>query len=168
VKYQAETLTRYQRLFGTSGYVEGWGLYAERLMAELGYLEKPDYYLGMLRAQALRSVRVVVDIGMHLELEIPATEPELAGKRWTPDLGNAFTATRSQFPPDFTASEVTRYLGMPGQAISYKVGERAWLESREAVKQRRGAAFDLKQFHADAFRLGPMGLDQMRREMASL
>jgi len=168
VKYQAETLTRYQRLFGTSGYVEGWGLYAERLMAELGYLENPDYYLGMLRAQALRSVRIVVDIGMHLELEIPATEPDLAGKRWTPDLGNAFTATRSQFPPDFTASEVTRYLGMPGQAISYKIGERAWLESREAVKRRRGAAFDLKQFHADAFRLGPMGLDQMRREMASL
>jgi len=56
----------------TSGYVEGWGLYAERLMAELGYMENPDYYLGMLRAQALRSVRVIIDIGMHLELPIPA------------------------------------------------------------------------------------------------
>jgi uncharacterized protein (DUF885 family) len=122
----------------------------------------------MLRAQALRSVRVIVDIGMHLESEIPASEPDIAGQRWTPELGAEFTRTRSQFPPDFTASEVTRYLGVPGQAISYKVGERAWLESREAVKRRRGSAFDLKEFHAAAFRLGPMGLDQMRREMANL
>ena len=166
VKYQAETLTRYQRMFGTSGYVEGWALYAERLMAELGFLENPDYYLGMLRAQALRSVRVVVDIGMHLELEIPRSEKEIGGQPWTPELGHAFTRDRSQFPPDFTASEVTRYLGLPGQATSYKVGERVWLESRSLAKQRLGAAFDLKQWHAEAFRLGPMGLDQMKREMA--
>src|SRR5690606_16631969 len=156
------TLTRFQRLFGTSGYVEGWALYAERLMAELGYLENPDYYLGMLRAQALRCVRVVVDIGMHLELAIPSTEGEHAGRTWTPELGDHYAATRSQFPPDFTRSEVTRYLGVPGQAISYKVGERAWLEARELAKQREGPAFDLKAFHAEMFRLGPMGLDQMR------
>ncbi len=166
VKYQSESLTRFQRMFGTSGYIEGWALYAERLMAELGYLENPDYYLGMLRAQALRCVRVVVDIGMHLELEIPRTEKEIGGQPWTPELGHAFTRDRSQFPPDFTASEVTRYLGLPGQAISYKVGERVWLESREAAKQRAGSGFNLKRWHADAFRLGPMGLDQMKREMA--
>lgn len=168
VKYQAETLTRYQRLFGTSGYVEGWGLYAERLMAELGYLDNPDYYLGMLRAQALRSVRVVVDIGMHLELEIPSTEPEIGGLIWTPELGRAFTRARSRFPQDFMASEVTRYLGVPGQAISYKVGERVWLDTRDTVRRAKGAEFDLKQFHASAFRLGPMGLDQMKRELTRL
>ena len=70
--YLSEQLSRWQRLLGTtSGYAEGWALYAERLMAELGYLENPDYYLGMLRAQALRAARVVVDIGLHLELAIP-------------------------------------------------------------------------------------------------
>jgi uncharacterized protein (DUF885 family) len=64
------------------------------------------------------------------------------------------------------ASEVTRYLGTPGQAISYKVGERCWLEAREAAKQRLGPAFDLKEWHRAALDLGPMGLAQMQRELA--
>ncbi len=167
VRYKADTLSRFQRLFALSGYVEGWGLYAERLMSELGYLENPDYYLGMLRAQALRCVRVVVDIGMHLQLRIPEREPFHGGETWTPELGQAFADERSQFPPEFMASEITRYLGRPGQAISYKVGERAWLEAREAAKQVQGGAFDLKAFHANAFEVGPMGLSQMQRELGA-
>jgi uncharacterized protein (DUF885 family) len=169
VKYLAEELSRFQRLMGgTSGYVEGWALYAERLMGELGYLENPDYYLGMLRAQALRAVRVIVDIGMHLELRIPASERFHGGEMWTPELGQAFANERSAFPPEFMASEITRYLGTPGQAISYKVGERAWLEARENAKRRAGAAFNLKTFHSKAFAMGPMGLGQLKREMANL
>ena len=161
-----EALSRWQRLMGgTSGYVEGWALYAERLMAELGYLENPDYYLGMLRAQALRCVRVVVDIGMHLELPIDGDDHFHPGETWTPELGLAFIRERSHFPPDFLASEVDRYLGLPGQAISYKVGERAWLAAREAARRRDGDAFDLKAFHAQALDLGPMGLQQMGREL---
>ena len=71
-RYLGDELSRYQRLLaGTSGYVEGWALYAERLMAELGFLESPDLYMGLLTSQALRAVRVVIDIGMHLELAIP-------------------------------------------------------------------------------------------------
>jgi uncharacterized protein (DUF885 family) len=164
--YLAEQLSRFQRLMaGTSGYVEGWALYAERLMGELGYLDNPDYYLGMLRAQALRSVRVIVDIGMHLGLAIPRGESFHPGERWTPALGDAFCRERSRFPADFMASEVTRYLGTPGQAISYKVGERCWLEARKAAKARLGAAFDLKEWHRAALDLGPMGLAQMQREL---
>ena len=73
-KYLTSELSRFQTAMGgTSGYIEGWALYAERLMAELGYLENPDYYLGMLRAQALRSVRVIIDIGMHLGFAILTT-----------------------------------------------------------------------------------------------
>ncbi|MAF53637.1 MAG: DUF885 domain-containing protein [SAR202 cluster bacterium] len=160
-------LSRFQRLMGgSSGYVEGWGLYAERLMAELGYLENPDYYLGMLRAQALRSVRVILDIGMHLELAIPTGQSFHPGETWTPDLGLEFINLKSHFPPDFVASEISRYLGLPGQAISYKVGERAWLDARAAAKERQGAAFDLKEFHTRALDLGPMGLAQMQRELA--
>ena len=69
VKYLSERLSRFQRAFGfVSGHGEGWALYAERLMGELGYLEDPAYELGMLGAQAMRAVRVIVDIGMHLEL----------------------------------------------------------------------------------------------------
>ena len=165
-KYLSDDLSRFQRLFaGTSGYVEGWALYAERLMGELGYLENPDYELGMLRAQALRCVRIVVDIGMHLELAIPRDQEFHPGETWTPELGLEMLRLRSHFPPDFVASEVDRYLGIPGQAISYKVGERAWLDAREGAKQRLGADFELKEWHNRAMRIGPMGLAQMQREM---
>ena len=166
-KHLTSSLSRFQTAMGgTSGYIEGWALYAERLMAELGYLENPDYYLGMLRAQALRSVRVIIDIGMHLELPIPQTSGFHPGEIWTPALGLEFIRQRSHFPPDFVASEVDRYLGMPAQAISYKVGEREWLSARDDARRRKGTAFDLKDFHTRALNLGPMGLAQMRREMA--
>lgn len=166
-KYLAAELSRFQRLMGgTSGYVEGWALYAERLMGELGYLENPDYYLGMLRAQAMRAVRVIVDIGMHLELAIPQAEAYHPGETWNAELGQEFCLQRSQFPADFMQSEVIRYLGTPGQAISYKVGERCWLEAREASKERQGEAFSLKEWHRAALNMGPMGLAQMQRELA--
>jgi len=165
----AGELSRYQRLIaGTSGYVEGWALYAERLMGELGYLDNPDFYLGMLDAQALRSVRVVIDIGMHLGLKIPTDSDFHPGEKWTPDLALEFMKSQVHFPADFVASEVDRYLGIPGQAISYKVGERVWLEAREASKQRAGGSFKLKDWHNRALRLGPMGLAQMKREMATV
>ena len=164
-----ETLSRYQRqLGGTSGYVEGWALYAERLMGELGYLENPDYYLGMLRAQALRSVRVIIDIGMHLSLDIPMDSDFYPGSTWTPELGLQFIQNRSHFPKDFVASEIDRYLGIPGQAISYKVGERAWLQAREEAKEREGSNFNLKDWHTKALSLGGMGLAQMKRELSNI
>ena len=163
-----EELSRYQRLLaGTSGYAEGWGLYAERLMGELGHLENPDYYMGMLDAQALRSVRVIVDIGMHLGLKIPSFSEFYPGQTWTGDLALEFMRERVHFPADFVASEVDRYLGIPGQAISYKVGEKVWLEARETAKQSAGRSFDLKAWHNNALKLGPMGLGQMKQELGS-
>jgi len=169
VRYLADSLSRFQRtLAGTSGHAEGWALYAERLMGELGYLDDPAYELGMLRAQAMRAVRVVVDIGMHLELAIPRDERYHPGETWTPELALPFVIERSKFPADFMASEVDRYLGLPGQAISYKVGERVWLGARDAARVRAGASFDLKEFHRAALDLGPMGLAQLERELARL
>jgi uncharacterized protein (DUF885 family) len=166
VRHLSDRLTRFQRLAGfTSGHGEGWALYAERLMGELGYLEDPAFELGMLSAQAMRAVRVIVDIGMHLELRIPDRERDHPGERWTPKLALPFVIERSCFPADFMASEVDRYLGLPGQAISYKVGERVWLESRQAAKERKGSAFDLKDFHRYALDLGGMGLDQLAAEL---
>ncbi len=166
VRYRSDRLNRYQRLAGfTSGHGEGWALYAERLMGELGYLEDPAYELGMLSSHAMRAVRVIVDIGMHLELPIPPDERYHPGERWTPELALPFVIERSCFPADFMASEVDRYLGMPGQAISYKVGERVWLESRARAEARKGTAFDLKDFHRFALDLGGMGLDQLASEL---
>jgi uncharacterized protein (DUF885 family) len=167
VRYLADELSRFQRtLAGWSGHAEGWALYAERLMGELGYLDDPAYELGMLRAQAMRAMRVVVDIGLHLELTIPDDERYHPGATWTPELALPFAIERSKMPEDFMASEVDRYLGWPGQAISYKVGERVWLAAREEAKRHARDEFDLKAFHAHALNLGPMGLAQLRRELA--
>ena len=167
VRYLADQLNRYQRTLGwVSGHGEGWALYAERLMGELGYLDVADYELGMLRAQAMRAVRVVVDIGMHLELTIPDDERYHPGERWTPELALPFVIERSMFPEDFMRSEVDRYLGLPGQAISYKVGERVWLDARDDAKRRHGDGFDLKAWHKYGLDLGSMGLDQLKRELA--
>jgi uncharacterized protein (DUF885 family) len=167
VRYLAAELSRYQRTAGfVSGHGEGWALYAERLMGELGYLDDPAFELGMLSAQAMRAVRVIVDIGMHLELPIPARERYHPGDRWNAEIALPFVIERSCFPEDFMKSEVDRYLGLPGQAISYKVGEREWLAARDEAKTRKGAAFDLKAFHSYALDLGGMGLAQLRRELA--
>jgi uncharacterized protein (DUF885 family) len=103
---------------------------------------------------------------MHLELAIPSGQPFHPGERWTPELGQAFVDERSRFPAAFMASEIVRYLGWPAQAISYKVGERAWLDARADAQDRHGAAFDLKAFHRFALDLGPMGLDHLRTELA--
>ena len=93
--------------------------------------------MGLLASQALRSVRVIIDIGMHLELAIPEGQPFHPGERWTPELGDEFARTRSHFPEDFIASEIDRYLGLPGQAISYKVGERAcWPRAQRRARSR--------------------------------
>lgn len=168
VRYLAGELSRFQRTAGfVSGHGEGWALYAERLMGELGYLDDPAFELGMLSAQAMRAVRVIVDIGMHLELPIPARERFHPGERWNAEIALPFVIERSCFPEDFMKSEVDRYLGLPGQAISYKVGEREWLAARADARSRKGAAFDLKAFHSYALDLGGMGLAQLRRELAA-
>ena len=165
VRCLKEALSRYQQVAFISGHGEGWALYSERLMGELGYLENPEYYLGMLSAQALRAVRVVVDLGLHLGFTLPASETEHAGEAWTYDLAVEFATKRANQTEAFMKSEVLRYLGWPAQAISYKVGERAWLDTRSAVKAAQGAAFDLKRFHSAAISLGPVGLALLEPEV---
>ncbi len=167
--YQAESLTRFQRLgVAISGHGEGWALYAERLMHELGYLDDPVYELGWLAGQALRAARVVVDIGLHCELRIPSNERFHPGERWRSELGLPFLLERTGYPVDHLKSEMDRYLGMPGQAISYKVGERVWLQGRDRARQRLGSKFDLKRFHQVALDMGAMGLDQLSDELDAI
>jgi len=166
ITYLGPQINAFQRRLGSiSGYTEGWALYAERLMAELGFLEDPAYRLGMLANQAFRAARVVLDIGLHLGFSIPPDEDYHPGETWTAELAVPFLMAESGRPEPFVQSEVERYLGWPGQAISYKVGERVWLETREAAHRSAGAAFDLKAFHARGFELGFVGLDQLRAEL---
>ena len=167
VRLYPQALSRYQRLLTfISGHGEGWALYAERLMSELGYLENPDYYMGLLSAQALRAVRVIIDIGMHLELKIPDGDRFHPGETWNHDLALDFGVERALRPRAFMESEAVRYLGWPAQAISYKVGERSWLSARENARKAAGDSFDLKAFHTKALSIGPMGLAQLERELA--
>ena len=141
---------------------EGWALYAERLMLELGYFERPDYVFGMLAKQLYRATRVVVDIGLHLGLTIPAGAPIWAGEAWSFELATEYLRTYGFRTPDQAVSETMRYLGWPGQAIAYKLGEREILSIRAEAERRRGVAFDLKAFHDQIIGNGAMRLDLLR------
>ncbi len=163
-----ERINVFQRMLGgISGHTEGWALYAERLMDDLGFLEDPVYNLGMLAAQAFRAARVVVDIGLHHQCRIPPGHRFLPAEVWTPELAVELIHWMSGRERAFSESEVDRYLGWPAQATSYKVGERVWLETREASRAARGNAFSLKEFHHRGFELGYVGLAQLREELGN-
>jgi uncharacterized protein (DUF885 family) len=168
---RTEQLNRWQRLMcWVSGHGEGWALYAERLMDDLGYLADPGDRIGMLDGQALRAARVIVDIGIHLELEIPRDNPFgfHPGERWNAALGLEFLRQHCRMEDAVIRFELNRYLGWPGQAPSYKVGERIWLQAREDAKARLGDDFDLRSFHRHALDLGSMGLDPLRAALARI
>ncbi|WP_434046269.1 MULTISPECIES: DUF885 domain-containing protein [Sorangium] len=161
--YLDDRLSRLHRfLVVNSGHAEGWALYAEQLMYELGYFERPDYVLGMLAGKLTRAYRVVLDIGMHLGLPIPERAPLHAGEPWRYETAVEYLHRRAFLTPEHAHSEATRYLGWPGQAICYKVGERVVLELREELRRRQGEAFNLKAFHARVIGSGSVGLDHLR------
>src|SRR5699024_6567024 len=106
-----------------------------------------------------RAARVVLDIGVHCGFEAPA---EVGGGHWDHDKAWSFLSAHANMEEGFLRFELDRYLGWPGQAPSYKVGERLWLQLREEARRRAGAAFDLADFHRRALDLGGMGLDTLR------
>ena len=159
--YNRGTLNLWRRqLGGTSGHAEGWALYAERLMQELGYLDDPADRLGMLDGQRMRAARVVLDIGVHLG------KPKLTGDGiWDADYALGFMRENVNMNDSFVRFEVNRYLGWPGQAPSYKVGQRIWEQIRDAAQTRDGAAFSFKDFHKKALDIGGVGLDTLRSSL---
>ena len=168
---RADLLNRWQRLLcWVSGHGEGWALYAERLMDELGYFADPGDRLGFLGMQAFRAARVIVDIGVHLGLTIPEDNPFgwRAGEVWDADLVLEFMNAHARMEESQVEHEVHRYLGWPGQAPAYKVGERIWLQARADAEARLGSAFDLKTFHTEALNLGSLGLDPLQAALARL
>jgi uncharacterized protein (DUF885 family) len=165
--HNAALLNRWQRLLcWCSGHGEGWALYSERLMAELGFLDDPGDRMGMLDAQELRAARVVLDIGVHLDLPIPPGAA--AGDRWTYDVALAFLREHVDMEDAMRVDELHRYLGWPGQAPVYKVGERVWLTCREQAQLRAGSDFDLKAWHRAALDLGSLGLSPLAAELARM
>jgi uncharacterized protein (DUF885 family) len=156
--YNRAELNSWRRLLaGTSGHAEGWALYAERLMEQLGYLDDPADRLGMLDGQRMRAARVVLDIGVHLG------KPRLDGTGvWDADYALDFMRRNVNMSDQFVQFEVNRYLGWPGQAPSYKVGQRIWEQVRDAVRDEQGDAFSFKDFHKRALDMGGVGLDTLR------
>ncbi|MDQ6755076.1 MAG: DUF885 domain-containing protein, partial [Actinomycetota bacterium] len=158
--YQSGLLNKWRRnVCWVSGHGEGWALYAERLMDQLGYLADPGDKMGMLDGQRIRAARVVFDIGVHLELEMPE---RWGSGPWTPEKGHEFLAKNLDISEGQLKFEFNRYLGWPGQAPSYKVGQRLWEQIRDEREQRDGAGFELKAFHSQALNLGSVGLDSLK------
>jgi uncharacterized protein (DUF885 family) len=159
--YNRAELNTWRRLASwTSGHGEGWALYAERLMADLGFLDDPGDRLGMLDGQRMRAARVVLDLGVHLG------KPRLDGTgKWDFDYALDFMGKNVNMSPEFVNFEVHRYFGWPGQAPSYKIGQRIWEQTRDEYAARKGAAFDIKDFHREALNLGGLGLDTLRKAL---
>lgn len=163
----AQELNLWRRLgLWVSGHGEGWALYAERLMSELGFFEDDGDRMGMLNAQRMRAARVVFDIGFHCEFRIPGRLGDILGgaepgRAWTPEDGWAFLRRNIVMDPDSLRFEWMRYMGWPGQAPSYSLGMEAWERSRHHAAAQAGADFDLARFHSRALGIGSVGLDTL-------
>jgi uncharacterized protein (DUF885 family) len=155
--YNTALLNTWRRVSFVSGNAEGWALYAERLMEELGYLDDPADRLGMLDGQRMRAARVVLDIGVHLGKQRPDGQGA-----WDADYALEFMRRHVHMSDPVIRFEVNRYLGWPGQAPSYKVGQRIWEQIRDQVREREGADWDVKAFHKRALDIGGVGLDTLR------
>lgn len=143
----------------TSGHGEGWALYAEWLMADLGFMDDPGHFMGLLDGQSMRATRVVLDIGLHCGFDAPA---EVGGGPWDWDKAWTFFNRHVSMDRGSALFEVNRYFGWPGQAPAYKIGERTWLELRDAARAADPQGFDLKDFHTRALALGGLPLDVLR------
>jgi len=157
--YNRDELNSWRRLASwSSGHGEGWALYAERLMADLGFLDDPGDRLGMLDGQRMRAARVVLDLGVHLG------KMKLDGSGvWDFDYAVDFMSKNVNMSKEFVNFEVHRYFGWPGQAPSYKIGQRIWEQIRDEYAAQKGANFDIKEFHRTALNLGGLGLDVLKR-----
>ncbi len=157
--YVRDQLNSWRRLvLWTSGHGEGWALYAERLMEEFGFMTDPGDRLGLLDGQRMRAARVVLDIGVHLGK--PAPE-RWGGGTWDAAKAWDFLRANANMDEAFLRFELNRYLGWPGQAPSYKVGQRLWEQARasaEGAARARGEQFSLKDFHTRALNLGSVPL----------
>ncbi|MYV99334.1 DUF885 domain-containing protein [Streptomyces sp. SID3343] len=168
--YLAKELTVYQSTMGfVAANAEGWAMYAEQFMDELGYYaHDPGIRLGYLNAQMERVQRVIIDIGMHAGPAFPAASPVFAGRPMTPGNAREFYGAYCGLPGDQLDAEIVRYLSLPGQAITYKLGQRVWLAGREAARKAHGDAFDLKAWHMAAISQGSLGLDELAAELAAI
>jgi len=147
VQQQLEGLPKFRRHgLGFTAYTEGWGLYAEQLGKEVGFYQDPVSDYGRLSSELFRSVRLVVDTGIH-------------AKGWTRDEVVEFFRKSGAVDEPTIQSETDRYIAWPAQALSYKLGQLKFVELRERAQRELGAKFDLRSFHDEMLSGGALPLD---------
>ena len=135
-----------------TGFAEGWALYAESIGKELGFFQDPYQYYGMLNAELFRSMRLVVDSGLH-------------AKGWSREQAIAFMVENSTMNETDVASEVERYMIMPGQALAYKIGQLKIRELRAYSEETLGEKFDIKAFHSQVLLDGMLPLPLLEKKI---
>ncbi len=141
------------RLFGFYGaYIEGWGLYSERLGREMGFYQDPYSEFGHLSLELWRAVRLVTDTGLH-------------SKRWTREQAIKYFQDNSLLSERDIVKEVERYINNPGQATSYKIGQLKIFELREKAKAALGDRFDIRDFHEAVLANGALPLDVLEQQV---
>jgi uncharacterized protein (DUF885 family) len=135
------TLPSFRKTIWFTAYGEGWALYTESLGKELGLYQDPYQYFGMLSAEMLRAVRLVVDTGMHT-------------KGWTREKAIQYSLDNEAEPLQSIIAEIERYMAIPGQAVSYKIGQLKIRELRSKAEKQMGQQFDIKEFHNQVLETG--------------
>lgn len=149
---ELEGLPRFRKLGGYGAYVEGWGLYTERLAKEMGAYQDPYAEFGMLSNQVWRAIRLVLDTGIH-------------SKKWTREQAVAYFRANSSVSDTDIAREVDRYINWPGQATSYMVGQLKIDELRAKAQRELGGKFDIKDFHEAVLSQGALPLDVLEEQV---
>lgn len=147
-----DALPKFQRFGGNNAYVEGWALYAESLGPELGLFVDPLQRFGSLNEEMLRAMRLVVDTGLHL-------------KGWTRDQAIAYMLDHSAMGRTDATTEVERYIAMPAQALSYKIGQLTIRALRTKAEQALGPKFDIRAFHAQVLMSGALPLEVLQAKI---
>jgi uncharacterized protein (DUF885 family) len=148
-------MPRFRRfLVGYTAYIEGWALYTESLGNEMGLFDDPYQYFGHLNDEMLRAMRLVVDTGLHT-------------MNWTREQAIAYMLDNSYMAPTDAEAEVERYIADAGQALGYKIGQLKIRELRSQAEQALGAKFDVKQFHSQVLRDGPLPMDVLAAKITS-
>ena len=140
------------RRFGlaNTAYVEGWGLYSERLAEEMGLYRNDLERIGMLAADSIRACRLVVDTGLH-------------ALGWTRARAIEFMAANTPVSLEEVTVEIDRYIGMPGQALAYKLGQREFFRARDGARGRLNGSFDIRGFHDAVLTSGAVRLPTLGR-----